>query len=83
MEAEEKQPPQGTAKPSNKKRRGIGRKILRVLLILFLVMALLNAAKQGSTVWSVVYNLTTGQIDIAMGRDYEDIRTFQLPMKAR
>jgi hypothetical protein len=46
-------------------------------------MALLNAAKQGSTVWSVVYNLTTGQIDIAMGRDYEDIHTFQLPMKAR
>jgi hypothetical protein len=46
-------------------------------------MALLEAAKQSSTVWSVVYSLSTGRIQVALGRDYEDVHTFQLPMKAR
>ncbi len=46
-------------------------------------MALLEAAHLDFTVWSVVYGLTTGRIQVALGRDYKDIHTFQLPMKAR
>jgi hypothetical protein len=46
-------------------------------------MALLETAKLDFTVWSVVYSLTTGRIQVALGRDYKDIHTFELPMKAR
>jgi len=44
-------------------------------------MKLLQSAKLSHTVWSVVYNLSTGAVRIAMGKDYEQIHTFQLKMK--
>jgi hypothetical protein len=43
-------------------------------------MRLLSRAKQDSTVWSIVYNLSTGQIRLAMGKDYEDVHSFKLEM---
>jgi predicted choloylglycine hydrolase len=44
-------------------------------------MSLLQGVSQDSTVWSVVYNLSTGTIQVAMGRDYEQVHTFKLRMK--
>ena len=44
-------------------------------------MKLLQGVKLSHTVWSVVYNLSTGAVRIAMGKDYEHIHTFQLKMK--
>ena len=41
-------------------------------------MLLLSRAKQDSTVWSVVYNLNTGQVHLAMGKDYENVHSFKL-----
>ncbi len=46
-------------------------------------MELLEAVKQDHTVWSVVYGLSTGQIRLAVGMDYDEIYEFQLPMSAR
>jgi len=43
-------------------------------------MRLLEQVKQGSTVWSIVYDLDTGRIRLAMGRDYDQVHTFQLEM---
>jgi predicted choloylglycine hydrolase len=44
-------------------------------------MKLLQAVKLSHTVWSVVYNLSTGDVRIAMGKDYEQVHGFQLKMK--
>lgn len=44
-------------------------------------MKLLQSVKLEQTVWSVVYNLSTGAVNIAMGKDYEKIHSFQLKMK--
>jgi hypothetical protein len=44
-------------------------------------MSLLRSVKLDNTVWSVVYNLSTGNIRIAMGKDYEKIHSFHLKMK--
>ena len=44
-------------------------------------MRLLQNTSQDSTTWSVVYNLTTGQIRLAMGKDYGQVHTFKLKMK--
>ena len=41
-------------------------------------MDLLVAVAQSTTQWSVVYNTSSGGIDVAMGQNYEDIYTFQL-----
>ena len=46
-------------------------------------MKLLQSVKLKQTVWSVVYNLSTGTVDIAMGKDYEEIHSFKLEMKER
>ena len=46
-------------------------------------MKLLQSVKLKQTVWSVVYNLSTGAVYIAMGKDYEKIHSFQLEMKER
>jgi predicted choloylglycine hydrolase len=35
---------------------------------------------ENHTVWSVVYNLSTGRVRLAMGADYENIHSFQLKM---
>jgi choloylglycine hydrolase len=43
-------------------------------------MALLEkVSQQGLTQWSLVYDLSRGQVDVAMGRDYEEVHSFQLP----
>ena len=41
-------------------------------------MRLLEAVKQGHTVWSVVYGLDSGHIDLVMGQDYKSVHAFQL-----
>ncbi|MHC4751039.1 MAG: carcinine hydrolase/isopenicillin-N N-acyltransferase family protein [Planctomycetota bacterium] len=46
-------------------------------------MVLLQDTSQGSTVWSIVYNLSTGQIRLAMGKDYDQVHTFKLKMKSQ
>jgi len=33
---------------------------------------------QPGTQWSVVYGLTSGQVDVVMGRHYERVHTFRL-----
>lgn len=43
-------------------------------------MKLLSDVDQEGTVWSVVYNLRTGEADIAMGRDYDTIIEYDLNM---
>jgi hypothetical protein len=32
------------------------------------------------TMWTVFYNLTTGRIEVVMGRDFEDVERFALPL---
>jgi penicillin V acylase-like amidase (Ntn superfamily) len=46
-------------------------------------MALLKRVAQPDTVWSVVYNLVTGDIHLAMGRQYDRVHTFTLSMPER
>lgn len=46
-------------------------------------MGLLEAVKQDTTVWSVVYGLDSGSIDLAVGQDYDDVHTFLLPHRVR
>jgi Linear amide C-N hydrolases, choloylglycine hydrolase family len=41
-------------------------------------MSLLEETSQGSTRWSVVYHMESGQIDLAMGRNYVDVLHFEL-----
>jgi penicillin V acylase-like amidase (Ntn superfamily) len=45
-------------------------------------MQLLQDTSQGSTVWSVVYNLKSGQIDLVMGKNYDKVHTFSLKMRS-
>ena len=44
-------------------------------------MCLLEAVKQNHTVWSVVYGLNSGRIDLAMGQDYASVHAFHLEME--
>jgi len=41
-------------------------------------MSLLQSTSLDNTVWSIVYNLTTGQVNIALGKDYDKVHTFKL-----
>jgi hypothetical protein len=41
-------------------------------------MDLLAQVAQGGTQWSAVYDLTAGRVSVAMGRDYQDVHTFEL-----
>lgn len=43
-------------------------------------MQLLSDVSQDGTVWSVVYNLKTGEVYIAMGKNYDKIYEFDLDM---
>ncbi len=45
-------------------------------------MDFLAATSQRTTIWSVVYNLQSGRILVASGRDYDDLHEFHLPMKS-
>jgi hypothetical protein len=44
-------------------------------------MSLLKDVSQNNTRWSVLYGLHSGQIQLAVGRDYNNILQFNLPMK--
>ncbi|MBN2313356.1 MAG: linear amide C-N hydrolase [Sedimentisphaerales bacterium] len=46
-------------------------------------MDLLHATSQDHTVWSVVYNLSSGEIRLAMGKEYNKVFSFKLKMKNR
>ena len=46
-------------------------------------MNILQGTSQDHTTWSVVYNLSTGGINLAMGKDYNDVHTFKLSLKSR
>lgn len=41
-------------------------------------MILLSMVAQQGTQWSVLYNMTTGNVDIVVGQEYENIFSFQL-----
>jgi len=41
-------------------------------------MQLLADVAQNNTQWSVIYQMSTGTINIAMGQQYQDIHEFQL-----
>jgi hypothetical protein len=43
-------------------------------------MAILEEVSAPHTIWSAVYNLTTGDLGIAMDRDYAQVFTFRLEM---
>jgi hypothetical protein len=43
---------------------------------------LLSQVSQGGTQWSVVYGMSTGQIQVSMGRNYENPRSFQLDLES-
>lgn len=43
-------------------------------------MDMLSEASQSSTIWSIVYDTSTGEIHVAMGHSYENIHTFSLNM---
>jgi hypothetical protein len=44
-------------------------------------MSLLADVAQQTTMWSVVYGMTGGEIAVAMGGDYGDVHHFKLGMK--
>lgn len=44
-------------------------------------MNLLHEISQGSTQWSVVYNMTNGNIKIVMGKKYDSVLSFKLPVR--
>ncbi len=45
-------------------------------------MNLLSRSILDNTVWSIVYNLSTGEIQLALGKDYEHVHNFNLEMKS-
>ena len=44
-------------------------------------MALLADVSQPITMWSVVYDMDSGQIAVAMGHDYAQVHHFNLTLK--
>lgn len=46
-------------------------------------MSLLKGTSQDNTVWSVVYHLDTGQVDLALGKNYDKIHSFELKRDRR
>jgi len=41
-------------------------------------MTILESVSQANTIWSILYNRTTGEISIAVGRDYKNLHQFKL-----
>lgn len=44
-------------------------------------MAILDAVSQPSTLWSATYNLESGQIELAIWQQFDEVKTFQLKME--
>jgi hypothetical protein len=47
------------------------------------VMAILDDVSQSNTIWSVVYDMAGGDIEVVMGREYDDVHEFKLRMSER
>ena len=45
-------------------------------------MNILQGTSLDNTVWSIVYNLRSGQINLALGKDYDYVHTFELHLKS-
>ena len=43
-------------------------------------MSLLQEVSRGNTQWSIVYGIGDGQVQVAMGRQYEQLHAFDLPL---
>ena len=43
-------------------------------------MALLSEVAQGSTQWSVVYGMSSGDVNVVMGQKYDNVHTFPLSL---
>ncbi len=43
-------------------------------------MVLLADVAQGSTQWSVVYGMNSGDVNLVMGQEYDDMHTFNLSL---
>jgi len=46
-------------------------------------MDILQGTSQDMTTWSIVYNLSTGDINLALGKDYDQVHTFKLSMESQ
>lgn len=46
-------------------------------------MAILSDVAQSHTMWSVVYDVAQGDIEVVVGRDYDDVHEFKLRMSGR
>lgn len=46
-------------------------------------MNMLQGTSLDHTTWSIVYNLSTGGINLAMGKDYDQVHTFELSMESQ
>jgi hypothetical protein len=43
-------------------------------------ISLLGEVAQPGTQWSIIYEMSTGKVDVVMGREYSDVHTFQLDL---
>ncbi|MDY7075429.1 MAG: C45 family peptidase [Chloroflexota bacterium] len=41
---------------------------------------LAEVSQEGSTQWSIVYGMSTGDVNVAMGREYDDVHTLHLDL---
>jgi hypothetical protein len=44
-------------------------------------MGLLEDVSQDITMWSVVYGMANGEVRVSVGRDFDDVHQFRLPMR--
>lgn len=44
-------------------------------------MAILDSVSGGNTIWSAVYDMTTGEIQVVMDKRYDQVHTFELEME--
>ncbi len=42
------------------------------------IMELLQVVSQPSTIWSVVYRMSSKTLDVAVGRDYGSVKSFSI-----
>ncbi len=44
---------------------------------------LLEAVAQGGTQWSIVYGMSTGRVEVSMGREYDNVHAFDLSVAGK
>ena len=52
-------------------------------LTLRMAMELLEAVAQGDTQWSIVYGMSTGRVEVSMGREYDNVHAFDLSVAGK